>query len=361
MTLRGIRSFVLFSAAWPFLCSSHHVQAQIITLDHDSDGEWYSCAVSGLKGMGSDCGVQYDDMVFTATIASVHPAADGELRLTLEPETVFKGEPAIGMEIMTAQHKCLPPIKTGDHWLFSLYRDHESKELRVNYGSRSGPIDEMSATLTLLRRLTRLSDSGVVKGHVYVERDVSENEIADVPLANLSIIVTQEGTGRESQVVTDKDGNFEFEPLAAGDYDLNPLTKRGLWTMWSGKFSVKPHGCTDFDLDMHVDGQISGKVVFPAGIDPYQWSVKVSPVDQPGITPDSEWTDRSGGFVLHGLKPGRYVVAVEATEHRDGPNLALDLFAPGTGDRTNAREIELGEASHVDGVEITVPSTAIQQ
>ena len=59
--------------------------------------------------MVSDCGTKDDEMVFTAEILSIASAPNNEFRLTLRPETIFKGTPTVGMEILTAQLRCLQP------------------------------------------------------------------------------------------------------------------------------------------------------------------------------------------------------------------------------------------------------------
>ncbi len=87
---------------------------QIVILHDLASNDPYGCALSGLKGMGSDCGTKYDEMVFTAEILSMDPAPGGEFRLTLRPLTIFKGAPGVGVEVFTAQHRCLPEMKTGD-------------------------------------------------------------------------------------------------------------------------------------------------------------------------------------------------------------------------------------------------------
>jgi len=332
-----------------------------ITILHGDLGspDSYSCSVSGLKGMGSDCGTKYDEMVFTAKILSVAPAPNDEFRLTLRPQTIFKGTPTRGMEILTAQRRCLPEMKTGDSWLFSLYRDKESKELIVNYGSRSGPEAEESQQIDSLRRLAGLDAMGIVKGRAYLE-DEGNDESREQPSVNHTIVLTRAEDGRKFKALTDQKGEFEFNPLPAGKYDLDPNTKPGIWTMWSGKFDVEPHGCTDFDLDFHVDGEIAGKIIFPGGVDPSTWEVEVTPADEPGVVPASAWTDETGRFVLHGLKPGRYILVFEKTDMRKGPNLRVNLFAPGTPDRVNAQVIVLGKATLVDGVELVVPRFAIE-
>lgn len=49
---------------------------------------------------------------FTGKILAIAPAHDDEFRLTLRPETIFKGTPISGMEILTAQRRCLPEMQT---------------------------------------------------------------------------------------------------------------------------------------------------------------------------------------------------------------------------------------------------------
>jgi hypothetical protein len=44
---------------------------------------------------------------------------------------------------------------------------------------------------------------------------------------------------------------------------------------------------------------------------------------------------------------------------RKGPNLRVDLFAPGTPNRANAQVIELGNAARVEGVDLVVPRSAL--
>jgi hypothetical protein len=337
-----------------------HAYAQI-TIQYDlPNGDSYFCTVSGLKGMGSDCGTKYDEMVFTAEILSMDPAPNNEFRLILRPLTVFKGAPTVGVQVFTAQHRCLPEMKTGNRWLFSVYRDEESKNLIVNYGSRSGPEAEEAEQIAFLHKLASLDNQGVVKGRAYFNQETEEDSEEQVPSSNHTILLTRVEDGRKFKVATNVKGEFEFEPVPAGKYKLDPNTKPGLWTEWYGETDVEPHGCTDFDLDFKVDGQIAGKLVFPAGVDPSTWEIEVTPADDPDVYPASTWTDDAGRFVLHGLEPGKYIVVFEKTAMRKGPNLQVNLFAPGTPVRANAQVIELGKATHVEGIEIVIPRSALK-
>jgi hypothetical protein len=320
----------------------------------------YTCSYDGLKGMGQDCGTKYDEMVFTGEILSIAPAPNNEFRIAIRPETVFKGTPTVGTEIVTSQWQCLPQMKIGESWLFSLYRAGESKELTVGYGSRSGPVTEEKDQIDLLGRLTSLDTEGIVKGRAYCNLETGERSREQFPSRNQTILLTRVEDGRKFKALTDDKGQYEFEPLPAGEYDLDPNTKPGFWTMWSGKIDVEAHGCIDSDLDFQVDGQIAGKLVFPAGVDPNTWEVEVSPVDDPRVVPASAWTDDLGQFVLHGLEPGKYIVAFKKTEMREGPNIKVDLFAPGTRERANAQIIEVGKAKRVEGIEVIVPRSAVE-
>ncbi len=333
---------------------------QIVILHDLASNDPYGCALSGLKGMGSDCGTKYDEMVFTAEILSMDPAPGGEFRLTLRPLTIFKGAPGVGVEVFTAQHRCLPEMKTGDRWLFSLYRDRESKHLVVNFGSRSGPEAVEAEAIAFLSKLATLDHQGVVKGRAYFEQETEDDSEEEQPSTNHAILLTRVEDGRKFKTVTDKEGDFEFKPLPAGKYKLEPNTKAGLWTMWSGDIDVESHGCTDFDLDFHIDGQIAGRLVFPEGDDPSTWEVEATPADDPDVFPASDWTDDTGRVVLQGLKPGKYIVVLKKTEMRTGPNLQVDLFAPGTPNRVNAQFIELGRATRVEGIEFVVPRAALK-
>jgi hypothetical protein len=334
--------------------------AQIIIVHDEPNGDSYACGLSGLKGMGRDCGTQDDEMVFTAEILSMEPAPGGEFRLTLRPITIFKGTPKVGVEVFTEQHRCLPEMKTGDRWLFSLYRDRESEHLIVNYGSRSGPEAEEGYGIALLNKLATLDHQGVVKGRAYFYQKTGDGSQEERPSSNHTILLTRIEDGQNIKTVTDKKGDFEFEPLPIGKYKLDPNTKPGLWTMWSGETDVEPHGCTYFDLDFHVDGQIAGRLVFPGRVDPSTWEVEATPADNPDVFPASDWTDSAGRFVLHGLEPGKYIVVFKKTEKRKGPNLKVDLFAPGTPDRSDAHIIELGKASRVEDVEFVIPRKALK-
>jgi hypothetical protein len=344
--------------AGPAVPSAH---AQI-WIDHElPNGDSYSCVLSGLKGMGTDCGIKYDEMVFTAEILSMDPAPDDEFRLTLRPLTVFKGTPALGIQIFTAQHRCLPEMKAGDRWLFSLYRSSESKNLIVNYGSRSGPEAEQADEIALLQKLASLDDQGVVKGRAYFNQETKEGWQEQKPSINHTILLTRVEDGGKFKAVTDEKGDFEFKPVPAGKYDLDPNTKPGLWTEWSGETDVEAHGCTYFDLDFQEDGQIAGRLVFPEGVDPSTWEVEATPADDSNAFPASDWTDNAGRFVLHGLKPDKYILVFKETnDERKGPNLKVNLFAPGTPNRANAQVIELEKATRVDGIEFVIPRSALK-
>ncbi len=156
--------------------------AQNVILHDLESSDPYNYSLSGLKGMLSECGIKFGEMVFTAEILSMDPAPYGEFRLTLRPLTIFKGAPALGVKVFTAQRRCLPEMKTGDRWLFSVYRDSESKNLFVGYGTRSGPEAAEAEQIAFLHKLASLDNQGVVKGRAYFNQGTGEHSEAQPPV-----------------------------------------------------------------------------------------------------------------------------------------------------------------------------------
>jgi len=334
--------------------------AQIMEIHGRPDSpDFFVCSRSGLKGMGSDCGTEYYDSVFTAEILSVTSEPNNELRLTLRPQKIFKGKPEVGVQVITSQWRCLPPMRAGDSWLFFLKQNRDSKELIVSYGGRSGPVEDKKQEIQVLGRLVDLDSAGVLKGRAYRYQQKGKISSEQVFMKDHEIVLTGED-GRKIKTTTNEDGNFEFNSIPAGKYDSEPNTEAGLWTRRSGTITVEPHSCKMMDLDFVEDGQIAGRLVFPLEVDPNMWEVEATPLDDPDVFPASTWTDNAGNFVLHGLRSGKYLVVIKKTEMRKGPNLSKDLYAPGDPERDNGRIIKLEKAARVEGVELFVPRSAIE-
>lgn len=327
------------------------VSAQIVE-DREYRGKKIMCVLSGLQGWGSHCGADGNyAYIFVGSVLSTTEVSDTEKRLQVTPEEMFLGDAASQLTVTTDQGACLPEILPGDQWLFYLWRDDKTKELLLGYDSPSKPIADAQLAINRLRRLAAMTDLGIIAG--YVTRPVWHNDEKYTDYLyppNHKIIATRKSDGAEYFAVTDSDGDFEFEPLPAGSYDLSANTAKGLWAE-EGPATVHSRGCESFAFELHADGEISGHVKSADG-KPFKihpW-VEIEAVDG-GRDSKSSYVDDHGYFEARGLEPGRYLVGIGIRAEPSTPEWKSRVYYPGVQARERATVIQLGKAekrTHID-------------
>jgi hypothetical protein len=309
------------------------------------DGKTYACQRSGIMGAANSCGTQNYDVVVVGTILSVKPAYDSQIAIVLKTEEIFKGEQAPKIDILTSQPNCFPDLRAGDRWLFYLLLDKETDALTLAFGSGSGPVAQQKASVDRLRRLAKFRGSGMIVGEV--------DESNGRPRAHHPIVVKRVGGGAQFTVYTGKDGRFEFPPLPAGKYNLNPNTVHGLKATWSGEITVEARQCANYFVSIEVDGRISGLVRNADGTPAESVAVEAVAADASDNGGGSAVTDERGHYEIHGLDAGRYLVGLRIADAAAGGD---SLYAPGVKDRKKALTVSLGQAERRAGINIRVPS-----
>lgn len=317
--------------------------AQVVEMVNH-DGQQIACERSGLMSSANSCGTENYDEVVVGTILKVRPISDGETNISLKTEEIFKGAPAPVIDIVTRQVNCFPDLRPGDRWLFYLVRDKESDRLTLAYGSGSGPVMQERANVERLRRLTKFRGSGMIVGEV----DKSNG----VPRAHHLIVVRRVVGGAQYTAYTDKNGKFEFPPLPAGKYDLNPNTVPGLKATWSGQIEVEARQCANYFINIEVDGKISGTVRNADGTPVESVAVEAVATGDSDNAGGSAVTDGNGHYEIHGLDSGTYLVGLRIADQGTGD---AALYAPGVKDRKKALVVDLGQADRRAGVNIRVP------
>ena len=329
--------------------------AQLVEL-REYRGQQIACARSGLHSFEMPCGIEtwYED-IFIGTVLSVTEVSETERTLRIAPGEVFLGNPGRQLTATTSQGACLPELRAGDDWLFYLRRDAETKELVLSYGSPSGPIDETQKTIALLRRLIRMTNTGVIHGfvgHPVVSPDGSEEWTYP---ANHKIVAKRVEDGIEYVASSDRDGNYEFEPLAVGSYDLTANTTQGLWAE-VGSVDVQPRGCSFVGFEFHPDGMISGRVTTAAGEPLSHAEGWITQEDGKG-----PWrllvVDEQGYFQARGLAAGRYLVWLEIQDNQGHLGPPARVYYPGVRDKNLAVVVELGPAEKRSHIDFHVPSS----
>lgn len=341
------------------ICAIPYASAQIIE-DREYRGKKIMCMLSGLRGWGSPCGTDGNyAYIFVGSVLSATEISDSEKLLQLMPQEIFLGDAASQLKVTTNQGDCLPEILPGDQWLFYLWRDDKTKELLLNYGSPSKPIADAQTAITTLRRLAAMTDSGLISGYLYREvQNVNEDGTrwsTSVPVPNHKVIAKRVSDGLEYSALTNSDGNYEFEPLPSGSYDLSTNTAQGLWAE-EGPTTVHAQGCTAFEFELHTDGGISGHVRSADG-KPFKIHPWVEVESEGGEHFQSFYADEHGYFEARGLEPGRYLVGIGMRAEPETPEWRSRVYYPGVRTREKATVIELGKAETRNNIDFPLPNS----
>lgn len=370
--------------------SAPTLSAQIVEM-RDYHGEEIYCSRSGLHGWAESCGAdnEFYVYVFTGTVLSIVDVADSEQRLKIGPEEVFYGKPPATLTVFTNQARCLPELRIGDKWLFSIYKSHQNR-LIVSYGHNNAPVAESAAELALLRRLAQMHDTGLVRGRVMREQwDDEDKSVTSVPVAGHKITATrtphqlpyqkkaqneaqtvvQSESQTEYTAVTDAEGNYEFAPLPLGTYEVRGHTDGTAWSE-GGELEIKPGSCYYVGYEMRSGGTISGRVVLPGeDRDAPLWVKAIDAKDPKDPEADSEnapgtaqevvsasiYVEHRGGhYELKALRPGRYLIAAELYNQAD-PHKPLRIYYPGVTSADRAIVIEVQKTESHPSIDFEIP------
>ncbi len=302
--------------------------------------------------------------VFVGTVQSVTEISDTDRRLDITPDEVFLGG-SEGPVSTTVNQACLTPndpeIKAGDKWLFYLrtYRAYRTDgkpvyrtvRMEMPFDGPSKPLAQAQETIAELRHLAHMTDSGILNGNV---RRTYTGHMDGAP--NHKVVATRVSDSVEYSTLTDNEGEFKFDPLPAGTYEVTANTADVLWAMEAGKLQVRAGECTSTSFMLEIDGMISGHVRWPDGkpfiVHPWVQIVSVE---------DNWWhlahVDANGYFELRGVGPGRYVVGLGI---RPGTGYFSDVptpvYYPGVRTKEQATVIQLGRAEKRTGVDFLLPA-----
>jgi len=350
-----LQRWVVAAFALSLAATNLPVSAQIVEI-RESNGKLISCAQSGLRGFAMPCGIDTNyDYIFTGSVLYAAQISGREKSLLLAPEEIFHGNPPSELTVTTAQGDCLPDIQPGDHWLFYLRRDDETHKLLLWYASGSGPVAEVQKTIALLRRLTQMPDSGIIRGDVQrlVQDDIGAVTYSSVPKHKL--VAKRAADGVEYTTFTGEDGNYEFEPLPAGNYKLTANTEKALWAE-EGSTDVHAHGCSQVQFELYPNGTISGWLRNTQGKAAANKWVEVTPASAPGSEFKSAITDERGYFEIRGLKPARYLLGININSNEGSPEWRSRLYYPGVRNKDLAVTIDLGLAEERANLVLQLPA-----
>jgi hypothetical protein len=238
----------------------------------------------------------------------------------------------------------------------------------------SAPVSEEGPHLETLRQIKNLVGTGLLRGRVVRElfasssEDDGENRKEDAnAVSGARITAVRQSDHATFNIVSGKDGSYEFQPLPVGEYevDVDPI---GSFHPVGSFADIKEGECRVLILENSSEASISGHVRWSDGKPAVKADVILTNGD--GSLVDIRSTNDEGGFDFSEYKPGSYVVGARrpgAPELKFGgcggaacaDNLPADIYYFGsTVMRNAALVIKLGVDERRDDVEIVLPATA---
>lgn len=270
------------------------------------------------------------------------------------PEEVFSGRVAGLLSVTTKQGECFGDFQAGDKWLFYLRQDTKTKSLLLDYASPTRPIADAQAQVDVLRRLARMNDSGIIMGQVTGPIWNENKWETSVPVPDHKIIAKQQASGREYAAFTGVDGQYEFEPLPSGEYQISADTAEGLFAEQRNA-AIRPQSCSSVSFELQPDGIISGQVTTADGKAAKYVQVAIVPVSAGNLQFTSSLTDELGRFEVKALHPGRYLVGIGIQAHPGSADWRSRIYYPGVRDRNLAVLIDLGRAEKRANLDFQLP------
>lgn len=218
----------------------------------------------------------------------------------------------------------------------------------------------------------------------------TQNKTARKPTGSVAGHVTVKGKGKAGIVVavlgdfgprsaaipkatTDQDGNYRINDLAAGTYQIAPVSPAYVGGEFNsfgqrGKVLILSEGENAEGLDFSLvrGGVITGKVSMADGRPVVEERITIAPADQterrgpvPQIGPSFQTDDR-GIYRIYGLPSGRYKVSIGQSQDsyftgtRPGRPAYERVFYPDVTNPDEAKIVELSEGTEAINIDITV-------
>ena len=331
--------------------------AQITEL-REIDGKMIACTRSGLMSDLNDCGTRKDwyAYVFVGSITTIVPTNKGEKKLQITPEEVFHGEPLSPLTVITSQGECLPKMAVGDRWLFFL-RQEPGKPIVLGYGGDTLPLAQAQKQIETLRHLQTIGDYGILRGSVLRGAD----DVKSKPVPGVRVVASRTSDYAQFVATTDAGGNYQFQPLPVGKYELNvdsiglkdaiEVDRGACWDMALRKSPEPPHALLSGHVKRSDGTPVSG--------------VPILIVREDGSWFTTEKSDADGYFREESLSPGKYIVGINLPGALPwkvygcggackGDIPSASLYYPGMHTRSGALVITLNDKEQRDDIDFNL-------
>lgn len=289
-------------------------------------------------------------------------------------EEVFSG--AIGRKVDihsgTGGGDCGYWFKRGERYVVYAHGDAK-KGYGTSICTRTRPVADATEDLSYLRQLPPKGTGGRLYGIVAKPNyDAAAGEADGVerkPIGLPGITVTaKHARGGKLTAVTDAEGNYEFNALKPGEYevqaDLPDYYYRDEYSV--RKLHIADRGCGIEHFAAIVNGRVSGRVVDAegkavSGIEVGLVSADVEEVYSPFREHGTDYTNDEGRFEIERMPPGRYLLGVNLENSPNAEHPYPRTYYPGVAGRAEASVIEIGLGQKQSVRELRLPPRIIER
>ncbi|HEX8248638.1 MAG TPA: carboxypeptidase regulatory-like domain-containing protein [Pyrinomonadaceae bacterium] len=332
-------------------------------------------------------------VAFIGTVTNVIDAGEkygqpvkGKVRkITIRVDEVFKG--FVPPEVITSDdgYRCDNfPFMLGKTYLIYSKGVLENTENILPVGLCSGTttVENAQESIDFLRQLKAGNFPSILYGKL--QKTVNDEKNPYAPLAKTKIVLTKlyaiengefkepKKKERKIETLTDENGEYKFENLAAGQYKLSAELPGNLWMPEIREFGAggKPF-CENRSLYAFTDGRISGSVVSFEGAPVGFVKLRITSDDKNTRFYYGETqTDKDGNYTFYGLSEGKYKIHVYLQWYRLDQSRSSPFEAGypywnwhfgNVFDEKEAQIINLGNTEKIQNANLKMPAFPVKQ
>lgn len=290
--------------------------------------------------------------VFTGRLERITRDASGLRRATFTILERHRGISASDVVITTgpAGQRCSLSLRPGREYIVYATPD-ESGALTTNVCLRTREIEDAAADVAYLRALKDGSaPPGRISGQVVsISRDLAgKARGSTAPLVGMTVRIVKDGIAQTT--VTDRAGDFIFEPLDRGRYIVSVDAPEQYYVHDppAGVEIRDPRACAQVDRRVSSNGRVAGRVVDAAGQPVAGVTIELTTA-LPKVVTRAEAvsrraiTDSAGRYDIARLPAGRFLLGINISPRRASLSSLPRVFHPGVSNVTHATPIVLSD------------------
>jgi len=336
----------------------------------------YACSCAGERAPCQEywetSAVFIGTVINSRTVTSKEGEYDRQMRsVRISIDESFRGIEGAEAEILTGLGggDCGFGFRQAQQYIVYAHRSETDQKLYTSICARTRLISEADQDLAYIRGLSKAKRGGTITGEVVKYVRNAEGGLANQPLTEIKVTIEGE---KKYETVTDANGKYSIDGIAAGEYTVSAAAPQGLASRGEDrKVKVADRGCAEVSIWLESSARLSGRVLNPEGLPVPKAEIFMMEADKERYQGhwDAAYADEEGKYVFKLVPPGRYVLTVryDGLSSQKGP--FPTTYYPGVSDKSQAQVFKISEGQVIEydlkvpplPVEYTVQGTVLRK